>query len=375
MSDAFRLESCVSSVSPVGQLVSALDTPFLIVDLDRFDQNIATMQSLMRETGVSWRPHAKAHKSPAVAHRLIAAGAIGITCAKLSEAEVYAAAGIRDILVANQVAGPIKARRLAQLAREIEIMVAVDSIDLARSINDAAAEAGSQPRVVIELNCGMNRAGAEPGEPAMALAREIVALGNLRFAGLMSWEGHVLGIADDEARTAGITESLALVTGTADAIRAAGIPVEIVSCGGTGTFLTTRGIDGVTELQAGGGIFGDTFYRKLGVPVHPALTIDVTVTSRPTPTRIITDAGRKTVDPSNVLPTVVGLEGITRFALSAEHGIIELDTARDEPRVGDRLTLQVGYSDQAVHLHEQIHAVRDGVVVAVWPTLARGKLT
>ncbi len=365
----------MSSVSPIGLPVTALDTPALIVDLDRLDQNVAVMQSLMQETGVNWRPHAKAHKSPAVAHRLIAAGAVGITCAKLSEAEVYAAAGIRDILVANQVAGPIKARRLAQLAREIDIMVAVDSLALARSINDAATEAGSQPRVVIEIDCGMNRAGVAPGEPAVALAREIVALGNLRFAGIMSWEGHVLGIADDGERAAQIAASLASVVDTAGAIRDAGIPVGIVSCGGTGTFLTTRGISGVTELQAGGGIFGDAFYRSLGVPVAPALTIDVTVTSRPNPTRIIIDAGRKTVDPSNVPPTVLGLDRVRHIGLSAEHGTIELADASETPLVGDRLTLQVGYSDQAVHLHEQIHAVRDGVVVAVWPTLARGRLT
>ena len=359
----------------VGTSIDALDTPSLILDLDRFDANIAVMTGVVAERGVQWRPHAKAHKSPAIAHRLLAAGAIGITCAKLAEAEVYVAAGIRDILIANQVVGPIKARRFAALAREADVISAVDSVAGATFLNDAAAEAGTQPRVVIELNCGMERAGVLPGEAAVALAREIVAMGNLRFAGLMAWEGHVLGIVEEDARAAAIGEAVRQVVETVRAIEDAGIPVEIVSCGGTGTFLTTSGIEGVTEVQAGGGVFGDAFYRSLGVPVQPALTVLATVTSRPTSTRVLVDTGRKTIDPSNVPPEPVGIGDVVSVALSAEHGTITLGTPSDTPAVGDRISLNVGYSDQAVHLHEQIVAVRDGVVAAVWPTLARGKMT
>jgi D-serine deaminase-like pyridoxal phosphate-dependent protein len=365
----------VTLTTLVGTRIEDLDTPALIVDLDVLDANIATLSGLLRARGVAWRPHAKAHKSPAVAHRLLAAGAIGITCAKLSEAEVYAAAGIRDILIANQVVGPIKARRLAALATEVDIMVAVDSIEAARQINDAAHRAGSQPRVVIEVDCGMGRAGVAPGAPAVSLARELVALGNLRFAGVMAWEGHVLTIADDGERVEAIRVAVQRLLDTAAAIRDAGIPVEIVSCGGTGTLTTTKDVAGVTELQAGGGIFGDAFYRNLGVPVEPALSVKVTVTSRPTPTRIIVDAGRKTIDPSNVPPIPVGVDSVDTVALSAEHGSIRLSQPNSGIKVGDQVSLLVGYSDQAVHLHEQLFAARDGRVVAVWPTLARGKLT
>lgn len=365
----------MSLTSVVGTPVESLDTPSLVVDLDVLDANIQVMTGLLAEYGVSWRPHAKAHKSPAVAHRLLKAGAIGITCAKLSEAEVYAAAGIRDILIANQVVGPIKPRRLAHLASEIDIMVAVDSVEGAQFISDAAAEVGSQPRVVIEVDSGMKRGGTLPGEATVALAKQLVTMPNLRFAGLMAWEGHVLGIQNDAERADAILAAISQVTATADAIRAEGIPVEIVSCGGTGTLTTSRSAAGVTELQAGGGIFGDAFYRSLGVPVKPALTIQVTVTSRPTPTTIIVDAGRKTVDPSNVAPEVADLEGVASTAWSAEHGIIRLTEPSDTPRVGDRLALRVGYSDQAVHLHEQFYVQRKGTIVAVWPTLARGKLT
>ncbi len=358
----------------IGAHVDELDTPALIVDLDRLDANIATMSGLIRERGVAWRPHAKAHKCPAIAHRELAAGAIGITCAKVGEAEVFVAAGIRDILIANQIVGPIKTRRLAALCRQADVIVAVDNIGNAQEIDRAAAEFGSRPRLVIELNCGMNRAGVEPGEPAVALARAINDLPNVRFAGLMSWEGQAAGMTDATARGAEVTRAVGQVIATAEQCRAAGLPVEIVSCGGTATFLTTAGIAGVTEVEAGGGIFGDTFYRNHDVPLQPALSILVQVTSRPAPDRIIIDAGRKTVDPSSVAPEVWGVDGVQRLALSAEHGTITLDHPSDTPAIGDKLRLGIGYSDQAVHLHEVLIGVRHDRVEAIWPIAARGKL-
>jgi D-serine deaminase-like pyridoxal phosphate-dependent protein len=360
--------------SLVGQPLDALDTPALIVERAPFEENIALMARTLAEHGTAWRPHAKAHKSPAVAHLLLEAGAHGITCAKTSEAEVYAASGIRDILVANQVVGPIKTRRLARLARQADIAVAVDSIENAREHDAAAAEAGTSPRLVIEMDSGMGRAGIAPGEPAVALAREIAAMSHVRFGGVMSWEGHTMSIADPAEREAAIRSSLGPVLETVAAMREAGIEVPIVSCGGTGTFLTTAGIEGVTEVQAGGGIFGDRVYRKLDVPVQPALSLVVTVTSRPAPDRIIFDAGRKSIDPSASVPEAVGLDGVVGMAFSAEHGTIRLDGPNDAVRVGDRMRLNVGYSDQVVHLHEHLYVVREGCIDAVWPTQARGRL-
>lgn len=361
-------------MSLVGLSVAELDTPALIVDLDVLDVNIASMAATLRDRGVGWRPHAKAHKSPAVAHRLIAAGAYGITCAKLGEAEVYAASGIRDVLVANQVVGPIKTRRLANLALETDVIVAVDNIANAREIDVAAAHAGSRPRVVIEVDSGMGRAGVAGVDAAVALARDVSSLKNVRFAGAMAWEGHAVAIAGAADREREIRAAVGRLIDAAEAIRAAGIPVEIVSCGGTGTFLTASGMHGVTEVQAGGGIFGDVFYRRLDVPVQPALSLQVIVTSRPAPDRIVFDAGRKAIDPSNVPPEVVGIEGVCSVSLSAEHGTILLESGYERPRVGELMRLNVGYSDQAVHLHEHLIAVRDDRVVSVWPTLARGRL-
>ncbi len=360
--------------SIVGQPLDALDTPALIVEREPFAANIATMAGTLSELGTGWRPHAKAHKSPAVAHLLLEAGAHGITCAKTSEAEVYAASGVRDILIANQVVGPTKTRRLAHLARQADIAVAVDCVENARQHDAAAAEAGTSPRLVIEMDCGMGRAGIAPGEPALELAKAITAMEHVRFGVVMTWEGHTMSIADATEREAAIRAALGPVLETVAAIREAGIEVPIVSCGGTGTFLTTAGIEGVTEVQAGGGIFGDRVYRKLDVPVRPALSLVVTVTSRPAPDRIIFDAGRKSIDPSASVPEAVGLDGVTGMAFSAEHGTIHLEGPNDCVKIGDRLRLNIGYSDQVVHLHEHLYVVRDGCIDAVWPTAARGRL-
>lgn len=358
----------------VGLSLDQIDTPALLVDLPALDRNIAMMAEATVSRGVGWRPHAKAHKSPAIAHRLLDAGALGVTCAKLGEAEVFAASGVRDILIANEVVGPIKARRLAALAAYCDVTVAVDSLENARELDAAARAMDSHPRVVIEVDSGMTRAGVLPGDGAVRLAQELAAMTGLRLAGLMSWEGHTLGVEPLAARQDAIRAAVSSVVATAEAIRMAGIPVEIVSVGGTGTFLTSRELEGVTEVQAGGGIWGDRFYRDLGVPLEPALSVMVTVTSRPSPNRIIVDAGRKTIDPSNVAPEVVGLDGVSGIALSAEHGTIALERPDETVRVGDRLRLRVGYSDQAIHLHENLLIVRDERLIALWPTLSRGKL-
>lgn len=365
-------ENVITSI--VGQGIDALDTPALLVDADALAANVALMATTLRQRGTEWRPHAKAHKSPAVAHLLLEAGAHGITCAKASEAEVYAAAGVNDILVANQVVGPIKTRRVAHLARYADVAVAVDSFENVLEHEAAASAAGTSPRLLVEIDCGMNRAGVPPGENAVRLAERIAALKHVRFGGVMTWEGHTLGIADPAEREAAVRAALVPVLETVEAIRATGIDVPIVSCGGTGTFLATAGIPGVTEIQAGGGIFGDRFYRDLDVPVQPALGMLVTVTSRPTPTRIIIDAGRKSIDPTAMPPELCDVDHVASMAFSAEHGTIELCRADDEIRVGDRLRLNIGYSDQAVHLHEQMFVIRGEEIDSVWPTAARGRL-
>lgn len=358
----------------VGRPVSELDTPFLAIDLDAFERNIKTMAADIAGRGAQWRPHSKAHKSPAIAHKLIAAGAIGITCAKLGEAEVFVASGIKDILIANQIVGPIKTRRLAALCRHADVMVAVDNPDNVRELNDAALVAGSRPRVVVEVNVGMERCGVLPGEPAVELAKLVNASPGLRFAGLMAWEGHTMAMQPSSDRDAEIIRACKSLVATAEACRSAGLQVDIVSAGGTGTYLTTAGIEGITEVEAGGGIWGDISYLKIGANVEPALSLVAQVTSRPTPTRVIVDSGRKTVDPSAHAPVARDLETTGNYGFSAEHGTINLAKPSMTPKIADRITFNIGYSDQCTHLHEAFYGVRNGLVESVWPTAARGKL-
>jgi D-serine deaminase-like pyridoxal phosphate-dependent protein len=357
----------------VGLPVSALDTPALLVDLDALERNIASMASDIAALGAAWRPHTKALKTPAIAHKELAAGAIGVTVAKLGEAEVMAAAGIRDILIANQIVGEIKTRRLAALCHQADVIVAVDSLEGIRQLDDAATRQGTRPRIVIELNTGMNRAGVEPVD-AVTLAHEIAACNGLRFAGLMSWEGHAPDLPNPDEREPAIKDAVGKLVNAADACREAGLPVDIVSCGGTGTYLVSAGIPGVTEVQAGGGVWGDALYVDLGARVEPALTLLVHVTSRPTSDRVIFDAGRKSIDPTNRPPSVRGLPITQPLRFSAEHGTMYLDTPCPEPRIGDRLELGIGYSDQVVHLHEVLYGIRGGLIETVWPVAGRGKL-
>jgi D-serine deaminase-like pyridoxal phosphate-dependent protein len=360
--------------SIVGRPIGELDTPALIVDLDVLESNIEQMASDIASRGASWRPHSKANKSPAIGHRELRAGAIGITCAKLSEAEVLVANGIFDVLISNQVVGEIKTRRLAWVNRQpgVDVKCCVDSSFNVQQIAAAGREAGVNVRVLIEINSGMERAGVLP-QDALALAKEIDALDGIEFAGLMTWEGHAMGYVDFEERTKVVQRSIALVLDAQEEIEAAGIEVGIVSVGGTGTYLISAAIEGVTEVQAGGGIWGDAMYLDLHANVKPALELITTVTSRPNPTRVIIDAGRKTCDPSNRAPIPIGIE-IEKIALSAEHGNLTLTAPSETPAIGDRLHFRIGYSDQIMHLHEALYGHRNGIVEQVIPIAGRGRL-
>lgn len=352
----------------------ALDTPALLVDLDALDENIARIAGTCRKHGINWRPHTKGIKVPQIAQRLIDAGAIGITCAKLGEAEVMAGAGIKDILIANQVVGPQKIGRLVALRPRCDVIVAVDGEENVAALSEAASAAGVVLRVVIEVNMGMNRAGVEPGAPCLALAKFIAGKPGLKFAGLMGWEGHAAPL-DADGKAKAVTAAVRAIVQSAEMCRAAGLPVAIVSCGGTGTYWVSAAQPGITEIQAGGGVFCDVHYRKDFGVEHPyALTVMTSVTSRPTPTRIVCDAGKKTMSSDASVPAPIGLDHIRSVRLSAEHATIELDAPNSSLRVGDRLEWVVGYSDTTVHLHDEIYGVRKGRIEAVWPIVGRGKL-
>jgi D-serine deaminase-like pyridoxal phosphate-dependent protein len=358
----------------VGQRIEDLDTPVLLVDLDALEENIARAAALFRGRGVAWRPHTKGQKVPAIAHLEIAAGAIGITCAKLGEAEVMAAAGIGNILIGSQVVGPHKAVRLAHLCRRTEVIAAVDSLYNVEELDRAGRAAGVRIPVVVELDIGMKRAGVQPGAAALELSLEVSRRAGLRYAGLMGWEGHIRRIQDVAERGAQCRASVELLVGTAEMCREAGLPVAIVSCGGTGTHEFSSLVPGVTEVQAGGIIFNDMYYSRLGLEHRRAMTVISTVTSRPDPCRIVTDAGKKTMSSDSAPPLPLGVEGVTGVGFSAEHGVISVSDPTEVPAVGDKIMWVVGYGDTTVALHDEMVGFRNGVVEVVWPVAARGKL-
>ncbi len=360
----------------IGQSKATLDTPALLVDLDVMEANIARITEVCRAHKVNWRPHMKGHKTPEIALKQIAAGAIGVTCAKVSEAEVMAGAGIRDILIANQIVGEAKVARLIALADRADPIVGIDSIANMAPIAAAAHAAGKTIRMAIEVNIGMNRAGVLPGQPVVDLAKIVARTPGARLAGMFGWESHATSIADAAEKRRVVAAAVAQLTDSARRCREAGHKIDVISCGGTGTFPYCIQKNGVTEVQVGGAIFADMHYRTHYHFDFPfALTILATVTSRPTPTRIILDAGRKTMSGDAALPMPIDLPPTEPVGLSAEHMKIELKEPRETPRVGERVEVVVGYSDTTVHLHEQIIGMRKGRVESVWRVAARGMIS
>jgi D-serine deaminase-like pyridoxal phosphate-dependent protein len=369
--------SVMEYVPPLGSTKADLDTPALCLDLDVMEVNIRAVAETCRRHGVGWRPHSKGHKVAAIAQAETAAGAMGVTCAKLAEAEVMAAGGVRDILIANLVVGPHKVRRLVELRRIADPIICLDHIEQAVPISRAMHEQGLRQRAIIEVDIGLRRVGVPPGEPTLRLARQLTDLPGIELAGIMGYEGHLLTVADADQKAAQIRDALATLVETKKQLEQAGMACPIVSCAGTGSYLYAVRQPGVTELQAGGAIFMDAFYRRqCQVPdLGFALTVVATVVSRPTPERAIMDAGRKTMHGDHEPPFVVGRDDIRVGRLSAEHGQLELAPSAQNLRIGDRLEIVPGYADLTTVLHNQYYCFRGSRLVDIWPISARGMLT
>jgi len=357
----------------IGMPVHELDTPALVIDLDVMEDNIARMAAYFTGIDADLRPHIKTHKCPIIAHKQIAAGSTGITCSKLGEAEVMVQAGIKDILIANEIVGARKIRRLVDLARQAELMVAVDDAQNIEDLSEAVRVAGVRLGVLVDVNVGMNRCGADPGKPALELARKVQEAHGLTFMGLMGYEGHVVGLASAEERSRKGREAMKLLMDTKDLIERSGLVVQIVSSGGTGTYNISGPYPGVTEIQAGSYIFMDAHYRETGIEFGCALSLLATIMSLHLPDRIITDAGIKTISADFGFPVVKGREELEVIGLNEEHGKIRTKTGKCSLKIGDKIELIPGHGCTTINLHDRYFAVRKGKVEAVYPILARGK--
>jgi D-serine deaminase-like pyridoxal phosphate-dependent protein len=358
-------------MSPViGSPKAILDTPTLCLDAAALERNIARMAAFLADKPAALRPHSKTHKCPTIAWKQLNAGAIGITCAKLGEAEVMARAGIRDILIANQVIGPTKITRLVQLAATTEIMVAVDTVQNAAQIAEAAQAKGVRQRVILEVEVGMGRCGVLPGEPALALAQTIAHMPSLRFEGIMGYEGHAVMIPDMGERRRAAENAMSQLVGTHDLLLAHGLPCDIVSGGGSGTYTITGNYPGVTEIQAGSYATMDAKYHEVGLDFEYALTILAQVISVHGDTAII-DAGMKTMTHEFGMPLLLRPEGWALTKLSEEHGTLERRGGANL-RPGDAVELVPSHGCTTINLHDAYVVTRDDVVEAVWPIAARG---
>ncbi len=363
----------------IGMPLAAVDTPALILDLDAFERNVARAADLLRGTGVRLRPHAKSHKCAEIARRQMAAGAVGVCCQKVSEAEALVAGGVPDVLVSNEIVGEQKLQRLARLAHQAKIAVCVDAAQNVADLNAAAARAGVRLDTLVEVNVGGNRCGAEPDAPTLALARQVADSAHLRFAGLQAYHGSAQHVRTVAARREAIGRSVAMIRSTRALIVADGIPCDTVTGAGTGSFPLEAASGAWDEVQPGSYIFMDADYNRNEFDANwPAfeqsLFVWTTVMSRSAAPRAVVDAGIKSLAFDSGMPGVWQMPGVEYVNESDEHGVLAVAPEAHGPALGDKLLLVPGHCDPTVNLYDWIVGVRDGVVETLWPVSARGAI-
>lgn len=358
----------------IGSRIEDLDTPALLINGPALTRNIERMAAFFRNRPAKLRPHFKNHKCTQIARRQLAAGsAVGITAAKLAEAEALAEAGIDDVLIANQVVGRRKLERMVKLAGRIKLRVAIDHVDHALAISEFAARAGVTVGLLIEVDIGMGRCGLPAGEAALTLARRIAELPGVRFDGLQAYEGHLVSLADPEERRRRVREAFEQAVRTRRLIEAAGIPVGVISGGSTATYAITGLIEGIDEIQAGTYATMDWSYAEVAGDFEIALSVLTRVISRPKNGVAVLDVGVKGVGHEFGPPKVKAHPAARVPAFgSEEHCVVQ-----DAPdwRIGDAAELIPSHACTTCNLYRQIHVYEEGRVVDVWAIEGSGGLT
>ena len=356
----------------IGQRLEEVDTPALILDLEVFESNLRALNDSVGNR-VRVRPHAKTHKCPEIAKLQVAAGATGQCCQKVSEAEVLVDAGIADVLITNEIVGAPKIARLATLSKRARIGVCVDDSGNLRDL----AQSGARLDVYIELEVGMRRCGVAPGEPALALAKEIARHRKLRFAGLQAYHGRAQHVRSLQERRAAIEKAAEAVRLTKDLLSRNYLPPPIVTGAGSGTYLLEIETGAWGEIQPGSYLFMDADYARneWASPLprfEHALFVLSTVMSRPDADRAIVDAGLKASSVDSGMPLVFRQKNLQYTHASDEHGWIE---GQNLPALGEKLLLVPGHCDPTINLYDWYVCVRRGIVEALWPIAARGAVT
>jgi 3-hydroxy-D-aspartate aldolase len=353
----------------IGQRLEEVDTPALILDLPVFEKNLSTLKDAVGNR-VRIRPHAKTHKCPEVGKRQIALGAVGMCCQKVSEAEAMVEGGITDVLVSNEVVGASKIKRLAELSHRARLGVCVDNAPTLREIG----RSGAKLDIYVELEVGMRRCGVAPGEPAVALAREIASYPNLRFGGLQAYHGRAQHLRGMDERHGVIEAAAQHVFHTKKLLEKAGIACPIVTGAGSGTFMFEVESGAWDEIQCGSYAFMDADYARneWAAPLPRfghALFVYATVMSRPSDQMAIVDAGLKASSVDSGMPGVWQRPGLAYTHASDEHGWVE---GAAVPALGEKMLLVPGHCDPTINLYDWYVCVRQGRVEALWPITARG---
>ena len=358
-----------------------IPTPALLLDMDRFERNLERMAKHVRAAGKQLRPHAKTHRCPEIARRQIAAGALGVACAKLGEAEVMTRFGIHGLLITTEVVTPSAIRRLTRLVAEApDTMVVVDNAENVDALARAAVEDRVTLNVMIDVDVGNRRTGVQPGE-AVALARAVVHRGALRLRGLQGYAGHCAHVTGWEQRREASRAAMAPLMQTRARFEAEGLPVEIVAGGSTGTHDIDVELAGLTELQSGSYCVMDLDYRRIGgraddalTEFEMALTVATTVVSVPTADRAMVDGGLKAFSTDKPFPPeAVECPGVTYGFAGDEHGRLTITDPSRAPRLGERIEFIPPHCDPTFNLYDRVWCVRGPRVEQVWDVAARGR--
>jgi D-serine deaminase-like pyridoxal phosphate-dependent protein len=360
-------------------MTAEIDTPAVLIDIDRVDRNVERMSRLARDGGIELRPHAKSHKIPELAWRQVRAGAAGITCQKLGEAEVMARAGIPDILISYPIVGRTKVERLLDLAERTRVTTVVDDLDAAQSLERAAGARGIVLDTMIEVEVGYRRCGVPAGRARQFAEALAERGGHLRLAGLLAYEGHIYEVPDRRTAELRARASYDLLGEAAQDIRDAGIAIDRVSVGGTAAAGVAAQHAAITELRAGSYIFNDRVQMAMGAAEEAdcACTVLTTVVSTAAGSHFVVDAGSKALSftalpGSNSYAAVLGRPELQVDRLSDEHGMVSLPAGAPAPRVGDRLRLLPNAHAAVIDNFAEAVALRGGEPVGTLAVEARG---
>lgn len=340
-----------------------VETPALLVDLDGMQGNLLAMASFLRGKSLKLRPHFKGHQVIALASKQIQTGAIGITCARLRHAEALTSKGLKNVLIANEIVGENAIQRFVELSLCNDVIVAVDDVTVLSDMARLAGNWKNRISVVVDVDVGLGRCGVLPGEAVLSLAKAVAASG-LRFRGLMAHRGN-LRLPDGSEKHQLVSSAMQALMDSSRRLECAGIPVEIVSSGGTSDWSIVEEFPRVTEIQAGSYLLMDSWYVPFARGFSPCLSVLATVISKSFQ-RIVVDAGVKAISAQRGLPSVKGIKGLEVKAVHAEHAIIDVLDSEVRVDVGDKIEMWVSHLDATLSVHSQMYGVRQGEVEEVF---------